>query len=77
MQEVRPAARGRAVWKRSCASCGETYTWPAWAALPLATTLATETVQAHLSVPVLWAVERRACHCGALLAGLIPAPIEG
>jgi hypothetical protein len=27
----------------------------------------------HLSVPVVWQVERRACRCGKVLSGLVHA----
>jgi hypothetical protein len=60
-------------WRKACPGCGATYAAPEWQALPLSGTLAHEAVQAHLSVPVVWQVERRSCRCGSVLSGLVRA----
>ena len=60
-------------WRKACPGCGATYAPPEWQALPLSATLAPEAVQAYLSVPVAWQVERRSCRCGSVLSGLVPA----
>jgi hypothetical protein len=60
-------------WRKACAGCGATYLAPEWQALPLSGTLAPETVQTYLSVPVVWYVEQRACRCGTVLSGLVRA----
>ena len=60
-------------WRKACSCCGATYAAPEWQALPLSATLGPEAVQAHLSVPVLWQVERRSCRCGSVLSGLVRA----
>lgn len=57
--------------RRACAGCGATYAFAEWQALPLSATLANDAVQMHLSVPVFWQVERRACRCGNVLSGLV------
>jgi hypothetical protein len=63
--------RHRVAGRRACAGCGATYGSPEWQALPLSGTLASEAVQMHLSVPVLWRVEQRRCPCGNVLSGLV------
>lgn len=60
-------------WRKACPGCGAIYAAPEWQALPLSATLAPEAVQAHLSVPVVWQVERRSCRCGSVLSGLVRA----
>jgi hypothetical protein len=55
-------------WSKGCGSCRSTYGSAAWAALPLAFSLASATVQAHLTVPAAWTVEVRRCACGAMIA---------
>ena len=58
-------------WRKACPGCGATYAASEWQLLPLSATLAPETVQAHLSVPVAWQVERRSCRCGSVLSALV------
>ena len=60
-------------WRKACSGCGAIYGASEWQALPLSSTLPSEAVQAHLSVPVLWQVERRSCRCGSVLSGLVRA----
>jgi hypothetical protein len=60
-------------WRRACAACGADYAPREWQTLPLSGTLASEVVQTHLSVPVPWSVEQRACRCGNVLSGIVRA----
>ncbi len=63
-------------WSKGCGSCRSTYGSAAWAALPLAFSLASSTVQAFLTVPAAWTVEVRRCPCGAMMAARGPSHAE-
>ena len=62
-------------WRKACSCCGGDVRPGTRNGEPSARrgTLAPEAVQAYLSVPVLWQVERRSCHCGSVLSGLVRA----
>ncbi len=55
-------------WPKGCGVCRRSYDAAAWRALPAVSTLSPASVQEHLSVPAVWAVELRRCACGAVLA---------
>jgi hypothetical protein len=53
---------------KGCGVCRRSYDAAGWSRLDVVKTLPAESVQAHLTVPALWAVELRRCTCGAVLA---------
>jgi hypothetical protein len=66
--QARAPAQSTAGRTKGCGVCRRTYDAAGWNGLAVVKTLPAESVQAHLTVPAVWAVELRRCACGAVLA---------